>query len=152
MPQPTEAGPARWRRHGAAVFIVAWLALQLVVPLVQKFELPGFHYRWARYSWGMFSRLGPRYEIRLFRTRGENAPEPIPDVSRYMHGYQSPGPMFRYAAYWSEDELLDRLQGLVDHIARERHDGYTYVAAVRWLRYQRADLPPRSELRAEARP
>jgi hypothetical protein len=60
--------------------------------------------------------------------------------------------MARYAAYWTEDELLDRLSRLVTFIARERHDGYTYVASVQWLRYQRPDLPARSERRAESRP
>ncbi len=39
---------------------------------------------------------------------------------------------------------------LVTHIARDRRDGYTYVAAVRWLRYQRAELPVHTELRADS--
>jgi len=38
----------------------------------------------------------------------------------------------------------------VAFIARDRHDGYTYVASVQWLGGQRADLPERSELRAQA--
>jgi len=54
------------------------------------------------------------------------------------------------AAYWSEDEVLDRLGRLVAFIARDRRDGYTYVATVRWIHGRRADLPQRSELRAQA--
>jgi hypothetical protein len=152
VPDATESGYSSWRRRAVTAFIVFWLMFQIGVPLVQKFELPGFHYRWARYSWGMFSRLGARYEIELFRTRNGGTREPIPEMSRYVRGYRSPEPMARYAAYWTEDELLDRLSRLVTFIARERHDGYTYVAAVQWLRYQRADLPARSERRAESRP
>ncbi len=152
VPHATESVPSGWRRHAAAAFIVLWLAVQLLVPLVQKFELPGFHYRWARYSWGMFSRLGPRYEIRLYRTRDGGGAEPIPDVGRYVRDYRSPEAMATYAAYWTEDEVLDRFARLVTHIAGDRRDGYTYVAAVQWIRYQRADLPVRTELRAESAP
>jgi hypothetical protein len=46
--------------------------------------------------------------------------------------------------------VLDRLARLVAFIARDRHDGYTYVASVQWFGGQRADLPERSELRARA--
>jgi hypothetical protein len=151
VPHASESGQSGWRRHAAVAFIVLWLGVQLLVPLVQKFELPGFHYRWARYSWGMFSRLGPRYEIRLYRTR-DGGVEPIPEVGRYVHGYRSPEPMATYAAYWTEDEVLDRFARLVTHIAADRRDGYTYVAAVQWIRYQRTDLPVRTELRAESAP
>ena len=151
VPHATESAPSGWRRHAAVTFIVLWLAVQLLVPLVQKFELPGLHYRWARYSWAMFSRPGPRYEIRLFRTRYGGSAEPIPEVGRYVRGYRSPEPMARYAPYWTEDELLDRLSRLVTHIARDRRDGYTYVAAVRWIRYQRVDLPVYTERRADSR-
>jgi hypothetical protein len=152
VPQQTRSDLSGWRRHAAAAFIVVWLGVQILIPLVQKFELPGFQYRWARYSWGMFSRLGPRYEVRLFRTRGGGGAEPIPEMARYVRGYRSPEPMAMYAAYWSEDEVLDRFSRLVAYIARERRDGYAYVAAVEWIRYQRADLPVRMELRAESTP
>jgi hypothetical protein len=152
VPHATGSTLSGWRRHAAAAFILLWLGVQILVPLVQKFELPAFQYRWARYSWGMFSRLGPRYEVRLFRTRGGGGAEPIPDVARYVRGYRSPQPMAMYAAYWSEDEVLDRFSRLVAYIARERRDGYAYIAAVEWIRYQRADLPVRMELRAESTP
>ena len=139
-----------WRRRGAAAFIVLWIGVQVLIPLGQKFPPPDFRYRWARYSWGMFSQLRPRYEVRLFRTRGGGAAEPIPEMGRYVRGYRSPDPMRVDAAYWSEDEVLDRLSRLVAFIARERRDGYTYVATVQWIHGQRVDLPERSELRAQA--
>jgi len=119
------SGLSGWRRRGAAAFIVLWIAVQALVPLWQKFPPPDFHYRWARYSWGMFSSIGPRYEVRLFRTRGTGAEQPIPEMPRYVRGYRSPEPM-------------------------RMRDGYTYVASVQWLGGQRADLPERSELRAQA--
>jgi len=71
-------------------------------------------------------------------------------MGRYVRGYRSPDPMRMDAAYWSEDEVLDRLGRLVAFIARDRRDGYTYVATVRWIHGRRADLPQRSELRAQA--
>lgn len=144
------SGLSGWHRRGAATFIVLWIAVQILVPLWQKFPPPDFHYRWARYSWGMFSSIGPRYEVRLFRTRGTGGEEPIPEMPRYVRGYRSPEPMRMRAIYWSEDEALDRLARLVAFIARDRHDGYTYVASVQWLGGQRADRPERSELRVQA--
>ena len=86
----------------------------------------------------MFSSIGPRYEVRLFRTRGTGGEEPIPEMPRYVRGYRSPEPMRMRAIYWSEDEVLDR------------HDGYTYVVSVQWLGGQRADRPERSEFRVQA--
>jgi hypothetical protein len=141
---------SRWARHATAAFIVLWLAVQIGVPLVQKFELPTFRYRWARFSWAMFSRLAPRYEVQLFRTRGAGDPEPIPDIDRDVRGFRSPEPMRTIAYYVTEDEIIDRFSRLVAHLARERRDGYTYVASIRWTAYQRADMPARVELRAEA--
>jgi hypothetical protein len=145
-------GTSGWRRRGAAAFIVVWLSVQVLVPLLQKFEPPDFHYRWARYSWGMFSSIGTRYEVRLLRTRGSGGAEPIPEVGRYVRGYRSPEPMRMRAAYWSEAEVLDRFSRLVSFIARDRHDGYTYVASIQWIRGPRADEPLHTEFRAQAAP
>lgn len=123
-----------WRRHAAVAFIVVWLAVQIAVPLAQKLDLdaPSSPYRYARYSWAMFSRLVPRYEVRLYRTRAGGAPEAIPDIDRWVHGYRSPGPMPMSAIYTSEREVLERFSGLITAIAHEHRDGYTYVAAIRW--------------------
>jgi hypothetical protein len=99
----------------------------------------------------MFSRLVPRYEVSLFRKRGEGDGEPIPDIERYVYGFRSPEPMSMLAIYSSEAEVLDRFTRLVAAIARERRDGYTYVAAIRWT----AHRPGHSdyvELRADATP
>ena len=141
-----------WRRRAAGAFIVVWLGVQIVVPFMQKFELPTFRYHWARFSWAMFSRPGPRYEVTLFRIREPAGIEPIPEIGRYVSGYRSPEPMAMVAAYWSEDEVRDRFSRLVTYIARTQHDGFTYVASIRWIRYQRSDVPVRMELRATAAP
>lgn len=146
----TDSEVSGWRRYAITGFIVLWLAVQMVVPLVQKFELPTFRYRWARFSWAMYSRLLPRYEVRLFRTRGGGAAEPIPDIDRYVRGYRSPEPMPMIAIYVSEDEVHDRFSRLVTYLAREQRDGYTYVASIRWTDYQRPDVAGLVEFRAEA--
>jgi hypothetical protein len=129
-----------------------WLAIQVVVPFVQKFELPSLRYRWARFSWAMFSRLGPRYEVSLYRTRGAGPPEPVPAIDGDVRGYRSPGPMRMIALYWSEHEVHDRFSRLVTHLARERRDGYTYVASIRWTAYKSSEVPERVEFRADAKP
>jgi hypothetical protein len=130
-----------------------WLAVQIAVPFVQKFDLegPGLSYRYARYSWAMYSRLVPRYEVSLFRTRGAGDREPIPDIGRYVRGYRSPEPMPMMARYTSESEVLDRFTRLVTAIARERRDGYTYVASIRWTA-NRPGVSDLAELRADAVP
>lgn len=141
--------PPTPRRYAITAFIVLWLAVQIVVPLVQKFELPTFRYRWARFSWAMFSRLGPRYEVHLFRTRGAGD-EPIPEIGRHVRGYRSPEPMRLIALYVTEDEVHDRFSRLVTHLAREQRDGYTYVASIRWTGYRRPGVPGLVEFRAAA--
>jgi hypothetical protein len=54
------------------------------------------------------------------------------------------------AIYWSGRRGAGSLARLVAFIARDRHDGYTYVASVQWLGGPRADRPERSELRVQA--
>jgi hypothetical protein len=134
VPHATESTVTGWRRHVAVAFIALWLAIQLAMPLAQKLDLGALHspYRYARYSWAMFSRLVPRYEVSLYRTRAGGGPEPIPDIDHWVRGYRSPEPMPMSAIYTSEGEVLDRFSGLVTAIAREHRDGYTYVAAIRW--------------------
>jgi hypothetical protein len=137
-----------WRRHAATVFIVAWLSVQVVVPLLQKFEIPAFRYRWARFGWAMYSRLVPRYEVRLFRARGTGEVEPIPDIERYVRGYRSPEPMPMLAIYTSDAEVHDRFSRLVSQLAREHRDGYIYVASIRWTEHPPAGAPSVVEFRA----
>ncbi len=137
-----------WHRHAAIAFIIAWLSVQIVVPLVQKFEIPTFRYRWARFGWAMYSRLVPRYEVRLFRVWGAGPPEAIPNIERYVSGYRSPEPMPMMALYVSEDEVYDRFSRLVSYIAREQRDEYTYVASIRWTDYPPAGVRNVVEFRA----
>jgi hypothetical protein len=142
-----------WRRHVASAFIVVWLSVQIGVPIVQKLdaERPDSPYRYARYSWAMFSRLVPRYELSLYRVRGSAAPEPIPNIGHYVKGYRSPQPMRLMAIYSSEEEVIDRYGRLVGTIAAERRDGYTYVAFIRWTAH-RLGTRETVELRADALP
>jgi hypothetical protein len=153
VPHATGSTLSGWRRHAAAAFILLWLGVQLVLPLVQKLDLdrPGSPYRYARYSWAMFSRLVPRYEVSLYRTRAAGAREPIPDIGRYVRGYRSPEPMPLIAIYSSEEEVLDRFSRLVTAVAQERRDGYTYVASIRWTAH-RPGTADSVELRADAVP
>lgn len=142
-----------WRRQIASVFIVGWLTVQVGVPLLQKLDAERLDspYRYARYSWAMFSRLVPRYELRLYRVRGAGGPEPIPDIGHYVKGFRSPGPMPLVAIYSSEEEVIDRYGRLVGMIAADRRDGYTYVASIRWTAH---GLGPKEtvELRVDALP
>jgi hypothetical protein len=153
VPHATGSELSGWRRHAAVGFIALWLGVQLAVPLAQKLDLerPGSPYRYARYSWAMFSRLVPRYEVSLYRTRAGGGREEIPDVGRYVRGYRSPDPMPMIAIYSSEDEVLDRFARLVTTIARDRRDGYTYVASIRWTAHRPGTLDA-VELRADGAP
>jgi hypothetical protein len=145
-------GTSGWRRRAAVAFIALWLSVQVLVPLLQKFGPPDFQYRWARYSWGMFSVIGSTYEVRLFRTRGDGGAEPVPEVGRYVRGYRSPDPMRLRTVYWSEAEVLDRFSRLLSFIARDRHDGYTYVASIQWTRVSPGDRSAHTEIRVHAAP
>jgi hypothetical protein len=153
MADATASVAGRGRRRLTVTFIVVWFAIQITVPFVQKFDLEGprLSYRYARYSWAMFSRLVPRYEVSLFRTRRPGEREAIPDIGRYVHGYRSPEPMPMRAIYSSESEVLDRFARLVTSIARERRDGYTYVASIRWTA-NRPGVSDLAELRVDAVP
>jgi hypothetical protein len=44
----------RVSRAGALGFIATWIAVQVAVPLLRKFELPSLRYRHATFSWAMF--------------------------------------------------------------------------------------------------
>jgi hypothetical protein len=142
-----------WRRYAALAFIGAWLGVQLAVPLVQKLGVDPFapRYRYARYSWAMFSRPVPRFEVSIFRTRGAGEREPVPGIERYVRGYRSPAPMPMIAIYSSDEEVLDRFTRLVSTLARERHDGYAYVASIRWTA-KHSGASDSVEIRADAAP
>lgn len=147
------SGLQGWRRYAAAAFIGVWLSIQIGAPLAQKFGFDplGLRYRYARYSWAMFSRPVPRYEVSLFRTRGAGAREPIPGIERFVRGYRSPAPMPMVAIYSSEDEVLERFTRLVTAMARERRDGYAYVASIRWTANHAGAAGP-VDVRADATP
>ena len=127
-----------------------WIVFQVAAPFFQKFELPSFRYRYARFSWAMYSRLVPVYELRLFRLNKAGQEEAIPGIERYVKGYQSPGPMRKRLVYMTPQEFRERLERLATFIAKERQDGCSYVASVRWIKYADPQLPERWEFRADA--
>ena len=77
--------------------------------------------------------------------------EKIPDVKQYGSTYSSPEPMKRTAAPLTEEEALIFTQRLIDHIAQDRGDGYTYVALVRRIREDLPELLPEYEFRSVAK-
>ena len=132
MSHPTDPPAAGdWRRLGSSVFIVAWLALQIGLPVFQKFELPDGRYRTTRFAWAMYGRAPVSYEVSLFRTRGGDERQAIPDLSRFVYGYQSPEPMTRVLARESEAEMLERHAALIRFIAEQQADEYEYVVSIR---------------------
>jgi hypothetical protein len=100
----------------------------------------------------MYSKLGSRLEVSLYRTKGEEGTrEPIPGVGRFVFGYRSPEPMHVATFYESDTEALERFAALIQFIAREQNDDYTYVASGRWKRKNEPGLPEQWEFRAKGR-
>lgn len=141
-----------FHRAQVSLFIALWIAVQVIIPFTQKFELPSLRYRYGRFSWAIFSRLVPVYEARLFRVNRAGQQEAIPDIDRCVAGYRSPEPMRRDAMYVTPQEVQDRLTRLVTYIARERRDGYEYVASVRWIKHRGPEVSEQWEFRTLAAP
>jgi hypothetical protein len=135
------------RRYLVRAFIILWLTVQTVGPFVQKFEIPSFRYRYARFSWAMFTRALPVYDAALFRINETGEREPIPDIDRYIPGYQSPNPMRLKVHYLTVEEVQDRFARLITQIARDRSDGYVYVASIHWIKSVNPAVPDRWEFR-----
>jgi hypothetical protein len=123
-------------------FCAAWLAVQAVVPFVNKFELPSLRFRTiSTFGWSMYSFPSLAYELRLSVRAEDGSEEAIPDVGRYVAGLTSPGPVTLRAPNDTAEEVQDRYAGLISAIARDRRDGRLYTASIRWVRHFRADLP-----------
>lgn len=124
-------GKAR-SRAAVALFIVAWLAVQILVPFVRKFELPGFRYRFATFSWAMFSHEPVRYSVTLFRISDEGRREPIPGIDLVAPGFATPEQQ-RFDSYRSIKQIQAWYRALIEHVAERAGDGRTYGVSVRWL-------------------
>ena len=141
---------ARSSMRLANLCIVGWLGLQLVVPFVLKFDLRTGEYHYSRWAWAMFSRLPLEYEVELYRESAAGAREPWPDLDDIWRGVQTGRRVdTRYA---SRSEVEDRFAALVAHVARERRDGWTYVAELRWTENGSPGHPPLWTSRVHAEP
>ncbi len=137
------------RRRLISGFIVTWLAVQIMVPFVRKFDFPSFRYRYATFSWAMYSKPALVYDVSLFRTgKAPGQFEPIPNIGQFVHGCQSPEPMRTHEYYRSEAEIQERFTRLITHIAGKAGDGHKYVVKIHWIRSLQPGQPPQWEFSA----
>ena len=122
----------RGRRRLIGAGIAAWLALQIAVPLVRKFELPSLRYRHATYAWAMFSRPAEPFTVELYRRNSAGRREPIPGLGRFVSSPPAPGARLRIP-YRSGPEIEGWFLSLIEHIAERSDADWEYVAAFRWL-------------------
>ncbi len=136
------------RRRLISGFIVVWLAAQIIVPFVRKFDFPSFRYRYATFSWAMYSKPALVYDVSLFRSGKPGQSEAIPNVEQFVYEYQSPQPMRMREYYRSESEVQERFARLITHIARRSDDGHTYVVSIHWIRPLELKQPTQWEFSA----
>ncbi len=136
------------RRRLISGFIVIWLAVQIMVPFVRKFDFPSFHYRYATFSWAMYSKPALVYDVSLFRTDKPAQSEAIPNVGQFVHEYQSPQPMRMREYYRSRHEVQEQFARLITHIARRADDSRTYVVSIHWLSPLELNQPAQWEFSA----
>ena len=136
------------RRRLISGFIIAWLAVQIIVPFVRKIDFPHFRYRYATFSWAMYSKPALIYDVSLFRTDKPAQSEAIPTMGQFVYGYQSPQPMRIREYYRSRDEVQEWFARLITDIARRAHDNRTYVVSIRWLKPPELNQPAQWEFSA----
>jgi hypothetical protein len=137
-----DAVPPGPRRFLVGAFCVAWLAVQVVVPFANQFELPSLRFRpISTFAWSMYSFPTLVYEVRLYIRAEDGSEETIPDVGRYVAGLSSPAPVPRRDPNSTAEEVQARYARLISFIARDRRDGRLYTASIRWVRHFRTDLP-----------
>ena len=142
--------PPGKRRFLVGAFIILWLAVQIIVPFVNKFELPSFRYRnIANFGWSPFSTPSMVYELSLYAEGEDGEKEPIPNIERYVMGLRSPGPIRLTAPNYGVEHVQNRYARLVTHIAKDRQDGRIYVVSIHWIRHYPADLPDQWEFRTQ---
>jgi hypothetical protein len=124
----------------AILFCVLWLSGQVIIPLLQKFDLTEHRYRYARHSWAMFGRNPLIYRVSIF-VRTEAGREAIPDLHKHVHGLRSPGPALKVEGYRSVEQVQAWHARLIEHIAAQRHDGREYVVEIVWTRHFEKDRP-----------
>jgi hypothetical protein len=115
------------------VLIAAWLLFQVGFPLVRKFEIPSMRLRSLPFSWAMFAGHGFNCDVALYAVGPNGEPLEIPDLSRYVHKHESPGPTRLRVKFASRERITDRYSRLVTQIAHDHADGRTYVASILWI-------------------
>ncbi len=116
------------------VLIVAWLLIQTAVPFFRKFNLAPFQYRYATFSWAMYSKPALHYEVSLFRKNKHGQKEPIPNIERFVYGYQSLQSMPQREYYQTAAEIKDRFIRLVNYITAQEDPKFQYGVSIRWIK------------------
>lgn len=139
-------------RVTTSLFIVTWLAVQLVYPFVLKFDLSPFRYRWAPLSWGMYANANAEFQVTMYRLNpdGERAEivfddEVVGDTAWSRTLVQGETSSVRRL------ETLRDVEIVLRRVARRNRDGAVYVGRVDW--YDLDDERLRSqEIRIQASP
>lgn len=128
-PAPTKPSPLH--RATVSCLVAGWLAFQVAVPVLQKFEPGSGEYRYQRYAWSMYGRLPLAHEVVLARVTEDGRLGAIPDIERFSPKLESPKPMRFGGSRLTKAELRERYRRLIEQIAAAGSDG-TYVARLRW--------------------
>ena len=140
------------RKYLISAWIVIWLAIQILVPLFRKFDLPHLRYRYATFSWAMYSKPALLYDVSLFRINPLGQKESIPHIEQFVRGTHSPQPMRMREYYRSETEIKERLTRLVAHIARHEPDHDRRIGvSVQWIRKLSPEEPVRWDFCTDAK-
>jgi len=114
------------------VLLIVWLVLQIGIPFFRKFGTFPFTYRYATYSWAMFSKPRVHYEVSLFRRNSNGDKETIPDVAQFTSEYHSA--KTRASDYYrTPAEIKDRFTHLVNYIAEREDPNFEYGVSIHWV-------------------
>jgi hypothetical protein len=129
-----------------AAFIIAWLAVQLAVPFIRKFEWPSLRYRLqSSFDWSPYSSPSLVYDVSLSMEAEDGSAEAIPDIGRYVAGLTSPDAITLRAPNYNVEWVQYRYARLMEFIARQRDDGRVYQVSIHWIKHYRPDLPDQWE-------
>lgn len=129
------AAPRDLRHRLVRTFITAWLAVQVGVPLVRKFGPPDWpRYRYATFSWAMFSRINQHFEVTAFRREaGTSERQPVPRMDLYARGFNDEGVRVVPAeAYRTREQVKEHFAALARHVAGRRADEAWYGVSIRF--------------------
>ena len=134
----------------AKLFIVAWLAVQLVYPFILKFDLSPFSYRWVPLSWGMYANPTAEYSVTMYRLAPTGERSDIVFDDEVVGGTA-----WSRALVQGETSTIRRLETrrevemVLRRVARRNADGAVYVGNVDWY-YVDDDRSLSQEIRIQA--